>query len=120
MRSLRPRFRSRRSSPRRPTILWRIRSFARPLRLDFRHTHLGRLPLFRNHRARARHLRKLDSSDPSFSHFFGPSRRLWAASLAYHPFPMSAPPQVDVVGVGLNATDTLIPVHAFPAPGSKV
>jgi len=33
---------------------------------------------------------------------------------------MSAPPQVDVVGVGLNATDTLIPVHAFPAPGSKV
>jgi sulfofructose kinase len=28
--------------------------------------------------------------------------------------------KVDVVGVGLNATDTLIPVHHFPAPGSKV
>jgi sulfofructose kinase len=27
---------------------------------------------------------------------------------------------VDVVGVGLNATDTLIPVHHFPAAGSKV
>src|SRR5712664_3312487 len=28
--------------------------------------------------------------------------------------------KVDVVGVGLNATDTLIPVHQFPAAGSKV
>lgn len=27
---------------------------------------------------------------------------------------------VDVVGVGLNATDTLIPVEHFPEPGSKV
>jgi sugar/nucleoside kinase (ribokinase family) len=27
---------------------------------------------------------------------------------------------VDVVGVGLNATDTLIPLEQFPAPGSKV
>jgi sulfofructose kinase len=27
---------------------------------------------------------------------------------------------VDLVGVGLNATDTLIPLPAFPAPGSKV
>jgi sulfofructose kinase len=27
---------------------------------------------------------------------------------------------MDVVGVGLNATDTLIPVHQFPAAGSKV
>ena len=27
---------------------------------------------------------------------------------------------VDVVGVGLNATDTLIPLREFPAPGSKV
>jgi sulfofructose kinase len=33
---------------------------------------------------------------------------------------MSANPKVDVVGVGLNATDTLIPVHQFPAAGSKV
>jgi sulfofructose kinase len=33
---------------------------------------------------------------------------------------MSATPKVDVVGVGLNATDTLIPVHQFPAAGSKV
>ena len=38
---------------------------------------------------------------------------------------MSSAPQVDiasvdVVGVGLNATDTLIPLHEFPAPGSKV
>lgn len=29
-------------------------------------------------------------------------------------------PQVDVVGVGLNATDTLIPVPHFPKRGSKV
>jgi sulfofructose kinase len=28
--------------------------------------------------------------------------------------------KVDVVGVGLNATDTLIPVHQFPTAGSKV
>src|SRR5271168_5477597 len=28
--------------------------------------------------------------------------------------------KVDLVGVGLNATDTLIPLLAFPAPGSKV
>src|SRR6202795_693909 len=33
---------------------------------------------------------------------------------------MSPTPKVDVVGVGLNATDTLIPVHHFPAAGSKV
>jgi sulfofructose kinase len=33
---------------------------------------------------------------------------------------MSAFSKVDVVGVGLNATDTLIPVHQFPAAGSKV
>jgi sulfofructose kinase len=33
---------------------------------------------------------------------------------------MSAISKVDVVGVGLNATDTLIPVHQFPAAGSKV
>jgi len=30
------------------------------------------------------------------------------------------PPQLDVVGVGLNATDTLIFVSQFPASGSKV
>jgi sulfofructose kinase len=29
-------------------------------------------------------------------------------------------PRVDLVGVGLNATDTLIPLPSFPAPGSKV
>ena len=33
---------------------------------------------------------------------------------------MSATSKVDVVGVGLNATDTLIPVHHYPAAGSKV
>src|SRR5579864_407917 len=33
---------------------------------------------------------------------------------------MPATPKVDVVGVGLNATDTLIPVHHYPAAGSKV
>ncbi|HKQ88957.1 MAG TPA: PfkB family carbohydrate kinase [Candidatus Acidoferrales bacterium] len=33
---------------------------------------------------------------------------------------MSAASQVDVVGVGLNATDTLIPLAEFPARGSKV
>ena len=30
------------------------------------------------------------------------------------------PSEVDLVGVGLNATDTLIPLATFPAPGSKV
>src|ERR1700694_4829731 len=33
---------------------------------------------------------------------------------------MSPASKIDVVGVGLNATDTLIPVHQFPAAGSKV
>src|SRR6266849_10638432 len=33
---------------------------------------------------------------------------------------MSKPSKVDVVGVGLNATDTLIPVAHYPARGSKV
>jgi sulfofructose kinase len=33
---------------------------------------------------------------------------------------MPKSPKVDVVGVGLNATDTLIPVHHYPAAGSKV
>src|ERR1700692_4386562 len=33
---------------------------------------------------------------------------------------MSISLKIDVVGVGLNATDTLIPVHHFPAAGSKV
>ncbi len=33
---------------------------------------------------------------------------------------MTPLPQVDVVGVGLNATDTVIPVEKFPEPGSKV
>src|SRR6202171_4005799 len=33
---------------------------------------------------------------------------------------MSPTPKVDVVGVGLNATETLIPVHPYPAAGSKV
>ena len=33
---------------------------------------------------------------------------------------MSSTPKVDVVGVGLNATDTLIPIHHYPPAGSKV
>ncbi len=33
---------------------------------------------------------------------------------------MTSIPQVDVVGVGLNATDTLIPVPHFPTSGEKV
>ena len=33
---------------------------------------------------------------------------------------MTPLPQVDVVGVGLNATDTVIPVEKFPEPGAKV
>jgi sulfofructose kinase len=33
---------------------------------------------------------------------------------------MPTSPKIDVVGVGLNATDTLIPIHHFPAAGSKV
>jgi sulfofructose kinase len=32
---------------------------------------------------------------------------------------MPKSPMVDLVGVGLNATDTLIPVERFPEPGSK-
>jgi sulfofructose kinase len=33
---------------------------------------------------------------------------------------MNEPSMVDLVGVGLNATDTLIPLASFPARGSKV
>jgi sugar/nucleoside kinase (ribokinase family) len=33
---------------------------------------------------------------------------------------MTGLPQVDVVGVGLNATDTIVAVETFPEPGSKV
>ncbi|MGB7549428.1 MAG: carbohydrate kinase family protein, partial [Terracidiphilus sp.] len=33
---------------------------------------------------------------------------------------MSEVPLVDLVGVGLNATDTLIQLSAYPARGSKV
>jgi sugar/nucleoside kinase (ribokinase family) len=33
---------------------------------------------------------------------------------------MTHPSKVDLVGVGLNATDTLIPLETYPAPGSKV
>ncbi len=33
---------------------------------------------------------------------------------------MTAPSRVDVVGVGLNATDTLIPLSTYPERGSKV
>src|SRR5580704_552396 len=33
---------------------------------------------------------------------------------------MTSPPRVDVVGVGLNATDTLIPLSIYPERGSKV
>ncbi|MCU1320504.1 MAG: Ribokinase [Acidobacteriaceae bacterium] len=33
---------------------------------------------------------------------------------------MTKPSKVDLVGVGLNATDTLIPLSHYPAPGSKV
>src|ERR1700744_1670321 len=33
---------------------------------------------------------------------------------------MTKSPKVDLVGVGLNATDTLLPLSSYPAPGSKV
>ena len=33
---------------------------------------------------------------------------------------MTNVPKVDLVGVGLNATDTLLPLHHFPSRGSKV
>ena len=33
---------------------------------------------------------------------------------------MAKSSKVDLVGVGLNATDTLIPLSSYPAPGSKV
>jgi sulfofructose kinase len=37
-----------------------------------------------------------------------------------YPDPMPPVPSIDLVGVGLNATDTLISLPHFPAPGSKV
>ena len=33
---------------------------------------------------------------------------------------MAKPTKVDLVGVGLNATDTVIPLSTYPARGSKV
>ena len=33
---------------------------------------------------------------------------------------MTKPSKIDLVGVGLNATDTLIPLSNFPARGAKV
>src|SRR5580698_4856522 len=33
---------------------------------------------------------------------------------------MTKSSKVDLVGVGLNATDTLIPLSSYPTPGSKV
>src|SRR3979490_356060 len=33
---------------------------------------------------------------------------------------MAKPTKVDLVGVGLNATDTIIPLSTYPARGSKV
>ena len=41
-------------------------------------------------------------------------------SAVFYNYRMSPTSQVDLVGVGLNATDTLISVTDYPAPGSKV
>lgn len=43
-----------------------------------------------------------------------------AISLIKYPSQMTDIPKVDVAGLGLNATDTLIPVPHFPKSGSKV
>ena len=43
-----------------------------------------------------------------------------ALPLKSHVNRMSSSPKPDVVGVGLNATDTLIPVPQYPAAGTKV
>ena len=39
--------------------------------------------------------------------------------LSFYSKQMAYSPKMDLVGVGLNAMDTLIPLPAFPAPGSK-
>jgi sugar/nucleoside kinase (ribokinase family) len=39
--------------------------------------------------------------------------------IAHYNNSMTEPPKVDLVGVGLNATDTLIPLSDYPARGSK-
>ncbi len=43
-----------------------------------------------------------------------------ASSRGRYNEPMAGLPKVDLVGVGLNATDTLIPLHEYPARGSKM
>ncbi|HKF40187.1 MAG TPA: hypothetical protein VKB21_03815, partial [Candidatus Acidoferrum sp.] len=40
--------------------------------------------------------------------------------MAEAPRSLTSEQTVDVVGVGLNATDTLIPVKQFPERGSKI
>jgi sugar/nucleoside kinase (ribokinase family) len=41
------------------------------------------------------------------------------ASVSHYNVSMTVPPKVDLVGVGLNATDTLIPLSDYPVRGSK-
>jgi sugar/nucleoside kinase (ribokinase family) len=61
----------------------------------------------------------------TFALCFLVSSCLWSSGSLPFCFPnynveVTALLQVDVVGVGLNATDTVIPLDQFPAPGSKV
>jgi len=51
------------------------------------------------------------------------ARRCWSrhyATIVHFCTAVTRSPQVDVVGVGLNATDTLISVPEFPSSGSKI
>ena len=50
----------------------------------------------------------------------GYRKREPAFSTAHYNVCMAELPQVDLVGVGLNATDTLIPLPDYPSRGSKV
>src|SRR5215831_9166129 len=114
------RFRFRRSSPRRPPSRRRVGALPWSPRLGFRRARYRRVRLLRHLRTCSRSPSRQDPRDFSFDGHPHPSRRLRRASPAHHWLPMTAMSQVDVVGVGLNATDTLIPLHEYPARGSKV
>src|SRR5262245_17876994 len=57
---------------------------------------------------------------------FDPAGSLWTVPVAHDPVQLANAIDpamtkiVDLVGVGLNATDTLIPVPHYPALGTKV
>src|SRR5215471_10501328 len=114
-----------RSSSRRSPIRWRVCTLSHAFRLALRRARHRGLSLLRLYRAHPGHSCSLDASHSSHDCFSNPSRRMRPPPLPHDSLPMTALntapiPQVDVVGVGLNATDTLIPLAEFPARGSKV